>query len=60
MGYIYAKNELIQLIYRVGFVNSNYNIFFGREGGREGGGGLGGLYTHRKSIFGSSSSRIHF
>ena len=60
MGYIYAKNELIQLIYRVGFVNSNYNIFFGREGGGWGGGGLGGLYTHRKSIFGSSSSRIHF
>ena len=60
MGYIYTKNELIQLIYRVGFVNSNYNIFFGREGGREGGGALGGLYTHRKSIFGSSSSRIHF
>ena len=54
MGYIVTKNELIQLIYRVGFVNSNYNFFF--VGGR----GLGGLCTHRKSIFGSSSSRIHF
>ena len=52
MGYIYTKNELIQLIYRVGFVNSNYNIFFGREGGREGGGGrLGGcIHTERVSL----------
>lgn len=39
MGYIVMKNELIQLIYRVGFVNGKYNFFW--EGGRGG----GGLYT---------------
>ena len=52
MGYIYTKNELIQLIYRVGFVNSNYNIFFGREGGREGGGGAwGAVYTQKEYLW---------
>ena len=46
MGYIVTKNELIQLIYRVGFVNSNYNFFF-----LWGGGGVGGcVHTERVSL----------